>query len=111
MTLPAMSIGTGSVNGMTCDFPEKPIVFIDDVERGSLEPSFPMHEYVAPVSTMKGYSRSWMTTGMMGSSCDWSDIAGNIVSPSGSSGHPYQGRGCSVQGQFCAGPSQGLLGH
>lgn len=44
IVLPAISIGTGCVRGINWTFPQKLIVFIDELERGSVEPIFPMHE-------------------------------------------------------------------
>lgn len=89
IVFPAIVIGIGCVSGIICGLPEKPTVFIDDVERGILAPLFPMHEYVAPVSTMKAYSLFCIVTGMVGSSCGCVEMAGKISSPSGFSGHPY----------------------
>ncbi len=99
---PAISIGTGCVNGTICDFPEKPTVLMDVLERGSPEPVLPIHEYVAPVSTIKGYSRSCIITGMVGSSCGCVERIGAITSPLGSSGPPYR--------HSAAGPVHGFVG-
>lgn len=102
IVFPAMRIGTGFVRGIICVVPEKPMVFIDELERGKLRPVPPMHEYVAPVSTMKVCSFPPMRTGMVGSSLGCSEITGNNLSPSGSSGHPYS--------HSAAGPVHGAAG-
>lgn len=102
MTLPAILIGTGSVRGVICVFPEKPTILMDELERGSPRPSFPMQEYDAPVSTMKGCCCLYISTGIVGSSCGCDEMAGAITSSLGSSGPPY----C----QLAAGPVHGLVG-
>lgn len=86
---PSISMGTGSVSGVICLFPEKPTVLIEDCERGRYEPSFPMHEYAAPVSTIKSCCLSLMVTVMVGSSFGSLEMTGSIPLPLGSSGHPY----------------------
>lgn len=85
---------------ITCEFLKKPFVFIDEFERASPEPSFPMHGYVAPVSTMKECCCSWIRTGMMGSTPGCDEMTGDSTSLSNFSGHPS----C----QFALGPTQGL---
>ena len=95
-----ISIGTGCVMDITCEFLKKPFVLIDEFEKASLEPSFPMREYVAPVSTMKECCCPWIRTGMMGSTLGCDEMTGDSASFSSFSGHPS----C----QLALGPIQGL---
>ena len=89
IVFPSICIVSGSVSGIICVFPEQPMVRMDELEWGRLKQFFPMHEYVAPVSTMKSCSRPRNVTDMVGSSRGCSEITGDIVSPSGFSGHLY----------------------
>ena len=102
IVFPSIFIVSGSVSGITCVFPEKPTVRMDELERGRLKTFFPMHEYVAPVSIMKAHSGPFTITGMVGSSRGCNEMTGDIVSPSGFSGHLY----C----QPAAGPTGGFVG-
>lgn len=75
---PQISMGTGSMRVVIWCFPEKPTVLTDDCERGRLEPSFPMQEYIAPVSTIKVCSCFLMITGMVGSLLGCTEMTGSI---------------------------------